>query len=316
MKEVSPDTIVYFDNRFVPLREAHVSILTHALNYGTGVFEGIRGYWEEKEQELFLVRVEEHYHRWLRNCRILRLELPLNPAQLTELTSELVRRNRFRDNVYVRPLAYKSSARIGVHPDDKDAFAIVALPFGDYLDSRQGLHAGVSSWRRVEDNAIPGRGKICGAYVNSALAGDEARRNGYDEAIFLTEDGHVCEGAAANIFLVRDGSLITPPVTDNILEGITRASVMELARREMGLEVIERRVDRSELYIADEAFFTGTAVEIAPIVRVDDRPVGTGKVGLVATALRQFYSDAVRGRLATYRHWLTPAYHDARVAAA
>ncbi|MGH9778031.1 MAG: branched-chain amino acid transaminase [Candidatus Acidiferrales bacterium] len=316
MKEVSPDTIVYFDNRFVPLREAQVSILTHALNYGTGVFEGIRGYWDEKEEELFLVRVEEHYHRWLTNGRILRLELPLNPAQLTKLTGELIRRNGFCDNVYVRPLAYKSSARIGVHPDNKDAFAIVALPFGDYLDSRQGLHAAVSSWRRVEDNAIPGRGKICGAYVNSALAGDEARRNGYDEAILLTEDGHVCEGAAANIFLVRDGSLITPPVTDNILEGITRASVMELALREMGLEVIERRVDRTELYIADEAFFTGTAVEIAPIVRVDDRPVGNGKVGLVATALRQFYSDAVRGRLSAYRHWLTPAYRDARVAAA
>ena len=316
MKDVDPNIIVYFDNRFVPLAEAKVSVLTHALNYGTGIFEGIRGYWDEKEEELFVVRVEEHYHRWLANCRILRMELPLNPAQLSELTAELIRRNRFHDNVYVRPLAYKSSARIGVHPDNKDAFAIVALPFGDYLDSRRGLRVAVSSWRRVEDNAIPGRGKICGAYVNSALAGDEARHNGYDEALLLTEDGHVCEGSAANIFLVRDGALITPPVTDNILEGITRASVMELARREMGLEVIERRVDRSELYIADEAFFTGTAVEIAPIVRVDDRPIGAGQVGLVATALRQFYSDAVRGRLSAYRHWLTPAYHHSSVAAA
>jgi len=316
MHNVNPNLIVYFDNRFVPLGEARVSVLTHALNYGTGVFEGIRGYWDEEEEELFLVRLEEHYHRWLTNCRILRMEFPLNPAQLTELTTELVRRNRFRDNVYVRPLAYKSSARIGVHPDEKNAFALVALPFGDYLDSRLGLHACVSSWRRVEDNAIPGRGKICGAYVNSALAGDEARRNGYDEAILLTEDGHVCEGAAANIFLVREGALVTPPVTDNILEGITRAAVMELARTNLRLEVVERRVDRSELYIADEAFFTGTAVEVAPIVRVDDRAVGSGKVGPVATALRQFYSDAVRGRLSAYRHWLTPAYHHSSIAAA
>ena len=318
MKEVNPDIIVYFDNRFVPLREAQVSILTHAFNYGTGVFEGIRGYWDEKELDLFLVRVEEHYRRWLKNCGILRMELPLDAAGLAERTMEVIRRNGFCTNLYIRPLAYKCSVRIGVHPDDKDAFAIVALPFGDYLDSRKGLSAMVSSWRRVEDNAIPGRAKICGAYVNSALAGDEARRNGYDEAIFLTDDGHVCEGAAANIFLVRDGALVTPPVSDNILEGITRTSVMELARREMGLEVIERRVDRSELYIADEAFFTGTAVEIAPLVRVDDRPVGSGKIGLVATALRQFYTDATRGRLAAYRHWLTPVYQpaEAKIAAA
>jgi branched-chain amino acid aminotransferase len=300
----------------VPLGEAKVSILTHALNYGTGVFEGIRGYWDEDEQELFLVRPDEHYQRWLKNCRILRMEGPLSAAQLTGITTELIRRNRLRTNVYVRPLAYKSAARIGVHPDETNAFAIVALPFGDYLDSREGLHACVSSWRRIEDNAIPGRGKICGAYVNSALAGDEARRNGYDEAILLTEDGHVCEGAAANIFLVREGALVTPPVTDNILEGITRTGVMELARSSLHLEVVERRIDRSELYLADEAFFTGTAVEIAPIVRIDDRPMGSGKVGLVATALRQFYSDAVRGRLAAYRHWVTPAYKDARVVAA
>jgi branched-chain amino acid aminotransferase len=314
--KVNPNTIVYFDNRFVPLREAQVSILTHALNYGTGVFEGIRGYWDEEVQELFLVRTEDHYRRWLKNCGLLRLEVPFTPAQLTDVTVELVRRNHFRSNLYVRPLAYKSAERIGVHPDDQDAFAVVALPFGDYLDSQHGVHAGVVSWRRIEDNAIPGRGKICGAYVNSALAGDEARRNGYDEAILLTEDGHVCEGAAANIFLVRDGALITPPVTDNILEGITRASVMELARNDLRVPVVERRIDRSELYYADEAFFTGTAVELAPIVRVDGRLVGTGRVGLVATALRQFYSDAVRGRLAAYRYWLTPAYRESSVAAA
>jgi len=255
--------------------------------------------------------MREHYARWKANGGILGIGVPLSAAELCDLTVELVRRNRFQSNLYIRPLAYKSAQRIGVHPDAQDAFAVVALPFGDYLDSRAGLHAGVASWRRIEDNAIPGRAKICGAYVNSALAGDEARRNGYDEAIFLTESGHVAEGAACNIFLVRDAKLITPPVTENILEGITRASVMELARRELRLEVVERRVDRSELYVCEEAFFTGTAVEVAPITRVDHRPVGEGRIGPVTAALRKLYNDAMRGRLAAYRQWVLPVYHPA-----
>jgi branched-chain amino acid aminotransferase len=197
-----------------------------------------------------------------------------------------------------------------VHPDQQADFALVALPFGDYLDSRKGIHAGVVSWRRIQDNAIPGRAKICGAYVNSALASDEARLNGYDEGIFLTESGYVAEGAACNIFQVRDGKLITPPVTENILEGITRDSVMELARKELHLDVVERPMNRSELYVADELFFTGTAVEICPISRVDHRPVGSGGVGPVTTALRQLYILATRGRLPAYQKWVVPVYHD------
>jgi len=220
-----------------------------------------------------------------------------------------MRRNRFHSHVYVRPLAYKSAERIGVNPDDRDAFSVIVVPFGDYLDSRHGLHAGVVSWRRIEDNAIPGRAKICGSYVNSALAGDEARRNGFDEAIFLTEAGHVAEGATCNIFLVRGGKLVTPPGTENILEGITRNCVMELARNELHLEVVERPVDRSELYLADEIFFTGTAVEVAPVTKVDHRPVGSGAIGPVAAELRFLYMEASRGRLANYRHWLLPAYN-------
>lgn len=303
------DVLVFFEGKFVPLSEAKVGILTHALHYGTGVFEGIRGYWNNEQEELFLVRPRDHYERWKDNCGIMLISLPLGAEDLTELTAELIRRNDFHTNLYIRPLAYKAAQRIGVHPDDQDAFALVALPFGDYIDSRKGLHAGVVSWRRIEDNAIPGRAKICGAYVNSALAGDEARRNGYDEAIFLTESGHVAEGAACNIFLVRDRTLVTPPVTENILEGITRASVMELARSELHLDVVERRVDRSELYVSDEIFFTGTAVEVAPIVRVDHRPVGTGKIGPITGKLREFYVEATRGRLAAYRKWVQPVYH-------
>lgn len=315
MKSEAPNsnTIVWFHDRFVRLAEANVNILTHALNYGTGVFEGIRGYYETSQHELFLIRMREHYERWKRNCSILRINVPLSVADLCELTAELCRRNGFRSNVYVRPIAYKSSARIGVATDDNDAYAIVALPFGHYFETKKGLRAGVVSWRRIEDNAIPGRAKICGAYVNSVLAGDEARRNGHDEAIFLTESGHVAEGSTCNLFMVRNKKLITPPATDNILEGITRASVMELATRELGLEVVERSIDRSELYVCDEIFFTGTAVEVAPVVEVDHRPVGNGEIGPIAKALDAIYTEATRGRMAAYRNWLWPVFSSAMI---
>jgi branched-chain amino acid aminotransferase len=305
--------IVWFNNRFVPLAEANVNILTHGLNYGTGVFEGIRGYYDDKQGDVFLVRALEHYERWKRNCAVLRIAVPPSAADLVELTAALCRRNEFHTDVYVRPIAYKSAARIGVAPDDQDAYSVVVIPFGAYIDSRRGIRAGVVSWRRIEDNAIPGRAKICGAYVNSVLATDEARRNGYDEAIFLTESGHVAEGATCNFFMCRHGKLITPPATDNILEGITRAGIMELASNEMGLEVVERSIDRSELYMADELFFTGTAVELAPIIEVDHRPIGTGRIGPISAKLKNLYIDATRGRVSRYRHWLTPAQVSAPV---
>lgn len=306
--EADPNLICYFDGQYMPMREAKVGILTHALHYGTGVFEGIRAHWDEAQQELFLLRPQEHYQRWKRNCGILRIVVSPSAEELCSITLELLRRNQLRTNVYVRPLAYKSAERVGVSPDDQDAFAVVALPFGDYLHNDLGLHAGVSSWRRIDDNAIPARAKICGAYVNSALASDEARRCGFDEAIFLNESGHVTEGATCNIFMVRKGKLITPSVTENVLEGITRDTVMELAHRELGLEVVERPIDRSELYICDELFFTGTAVGVMPISRVDHRPVKSGTIGAVTQQIRQLYFDATRGHLERYRKWLTPVY--------
>ncbi len=303
-----PNLIVYLNGQYMPLGEARVGILTHALHYGTGVFEGIRAHWDESKQELFIMRPQEHYERWKQNCGILRIAVPLSAHELCDITVELMRRNNFRTNVYVRPLAYKSAERVGVSLDEQDSFAVVALPFGDYLHAEQGIHAGVSSWRRIEDNAIPARAKICGAYVNSALASDDARRCGFDEAIFLNESGHVAEGATCNIFMVRKGKLITPPVTENVLEGITRDAVMELAQRELGLLFVERPIDRSELYICDELFFTGTAVGLAPIVRVDHRPVGDGDLGAITRGVRQLYFDATRGHLRTYWNWLTPVY--------
>jgi len=306
--EADPNLIVYFGGEYVPLHQARIGILTHALHYGTGVFEGIRAYWDEPQQELFVMRPREHYERWKQNCGILRIHVPLSPEELCEITLELMRKNSFHSNVYVRPLAYKSAERVGVSLDDQDSFAIIALPFGEYLHRAEGLHAGVSAWRRIDDNAIPARAKICGAYVNSALASDEARHRGFDEAILLNESGHVAEGATCNIFMMRNGRLITPPVTENVLEGITRHSVSELALRELGLRVEERAIDRSELYVCDELFFTGTAVGVEPIVKVDHRAVGGGNVGPVTTQLRQLYFDATRGHLRNYRHWLMPVH--------
>lgn len=302
------EIVVYFNGKIVPLSEAKVSILTHALHYGTGVFEGIRAYWREEDEEMFLVRAEDHYLRWKANCRILEIEPEMSAHELAELTAELIRLNHIRTDAYARPLAYMNSARIGVKPDGRHTFAIIVVPFGVYLPSENGVHAGVVSWRRVEDAALPARGKICGAYVNSVLATAEAHRHGYDEGIILNEDGHVAEGSTCNIFIVRHGKLITPPPSDNILEGITRDCVMTLARREMRLDVVERSIDRSELYVADEAFFTGTAVEIAPITRIDHRPVGTGQVGFITSHLRELYSQAVHGRIADYESWLKPVY--------
>ncbi|HUA97964.1 MAG TPA: branched-chain amino acid transaminase [Terracidiphilus sp.] len=306
--EADPNLIVYFGGAYVPLAEARVGILTHALHYGTGVFEGIRAYWDETERELFAMRPLEHFERWKQNCGILHMDLPLDAEELGAIAVELLRRNRPRTDVYIRPLAYKCAERVGVSPDDRNAFAMVALPYGEYLHSEKGLHAGVSSWRRIEDNAIPARAKICGAYVNSALATDDAHRAGFDEAIFLNESGHVAEGATCNLFMVRRGRLITPSITENVLEGITRDSVMELAQRELGLRVVERAIDRSELYICDELFFTGTAVGIAPVVRVDHRAVKDGAIGPIARHLRQLYFDATHGHLKAYRRWLVPVY--------
>jgi branched-chain amino acid aminotransferase len=310
--EADPNVIIYFNGEYMPLREARIGILTHALHYGTGVFEGIRAHWDEPAEELYVMRAREHFDRWKQNCGILRIEVPRNSDELCAITTELMRRNEFRCNVYVRPIAYKCAERIGLAFDDQDAFALVAVPYGDYLHAEKGIHAGVSSWRRIDDNAIPARGKICGAYANSALASDDARRSGYDEAILLNENGHVAEGSTCNLFMMRKGKLITPAVTDNVLEGITRDSIAELARRELGLDVIERSIDRSELYVCDEQFLTGTAVGIAPVVRVDHRRVGEGVIGPLTKRLAQLYFEATRGHLGAYRKWLLPVYHTAR----
>lgn len=299
----------FFKGEFVPIEEAKVSVMTHALNYGTGCFEGIRAYWNEEDEQLYLFRMKEHYQRLLHSARILQIKLPYTADELGDLTLELLRKEEYRQDTYIRPLAYKSSEGIGVRLHDlEDDLTIFAVPFGRYIEREEGARAGVSSWRRVDDNAIPARAKITGAYVNSALAKTEALLNGYDEAIVLTQDGHVSEGSAENLFLVKNGQLVTPPVTANILEGITRATVMEIACEELNLRTIERRIDRSELYTADEAFFCGTGVQIAAIIEIDRRPVGGGKIGPVVSQLRDLYFNVVHGKVPKYREWCTPVY--------
>lgn len=302
-------TTVYANGEFRPYADAKVGLLTHGLQYGTGCFEGIRGYWSPADREIWLVQLREHYDRLAISAKILMMQLPHSTTELVEITADLVCRNRFETDIYVRPCIFKSAEDVGVRLHGvPDTFAIVPIPFTRYLDTSSGLKAGTSSWRRVDDASAPARAKITGLYVNSALAKSEAFAHGYDEAILLSADGHVAEGSAENIFLVRNGKLLTPDPSQNVLEGCTRRSIAEIARDEFGLEVIERSVDRSELYCADEIFFTGTAAGVAHVVSVDGRTVGNGGMGPVTKKLGEFYERCVRGQESKYAKWLTPAY--------
>ena len=299
----------YFKGSIVPYGEAKVGVLNHALNYGTAVFGGLRAYWNGDSEQLYLFRPKDHFKRFLNSAKLLCMEFGNTPDSLTEVTINLLKKEGFRCNAYVRPLAYKADEIIGVKLHDlQDEIAIVSLPFERYVSNDTNAHVTFSSWRRVDDNVIPARGKISGAYVNSAFIKTDALRSGFDEALVLNEDGHVSEGSAENIFMFRDGVLITPPVTDNILEGITRRTAIELARSELGLTVVERQIDRTEVYICDEFFMTGTAAQIPAVTRVDHRPIGSGQMGPVTTQLRGVFEDVVYGRNPEYRHWNVPVY--------
>jgi len=299
----------FFEGRIVPIDEAKVSIMTHAFNYGTGCFEGIRAYWNDTEEQLYAFKLREHYERFLRSCHIILISLPYSVDELCNITIELLQKEGFREDTYVRPLAYKADTGIGVRLHDlDDQFALFATPFGKYIEKEEGAKVGVSSWRRINDNAVPARAKITGAYINSALIKTDAVMNGFDEAIVLTQHGHVSEGSAENLFIVRDGKLITSPVTEDILEGITRSTLIELAAKELGIETVERPIDRTELYIAEEAFFCGTGVQIAAITDIDHRPVGTGKIGPIVKQLRDLYFSVARGERKDYLEWTSPVY--------
>jgi branched-chain amino acid aminotransferase len=292
----------YHGGEFVKMGEIRLSPATHALNYGTGVFEGIRAYWNERRGTLQVLKLREHYERFEKSCRMLRIDLPHTVDELCELTLEILRRNAPREDTYIRPLAYKSAASVGVKLAVEEELSIFTVPMGNYVELT-GLRCCVSSWRRTPDTAIPARGKLTGSYINTALAVDEAQRAGFDDAIFLTQDGHISEASAANIFLLRKGGLVTPPVTADILEGITRDAVMELAEKELGMPVMLRDVDRTELYAADEVFLTGTGYQIAPVVEIDGRPIGPGEMGPVAGRLQELYFEAARGDNPDYGRW-------------
>ena len=299
----------FFEGAIVPIEQATVSVMTHALHYGTACFGGIRGYWNAQHENLYIFRLRDHFERFLMSTRLLLMKLPYSVDDLVAITLDLARREDLHQDIYIRPLAYKAEKIIGVRLHDlRDELTIYAQPFGRYIESEEGARVCTSSWRRVDDTSIPARGKLSGAYVNSAFIKSEAQLNGFDEAIVLNPDGHVSEGSAENLFIVRKQTLITPPVNDNILEGITRRTLMDLATTELGLTVVERSIDRTELYVADEAFFCGTGVQVAAIASVDRRPVGSGKMGPITNQLRDLYFDVVRGNVPHYRDWCTPVY--------
>ncbi|KAF0134187.1 MAG: branched-chain amino acid aminotransferase [Candidatus Saganbacteria bacterium] len=297
----------FFKGKFVPFSEAKISIMTHAFNYGTACFEGIRGYYNNNKKQLYILKLTEHYERLIQSCKIVRINLKYSLEEMCKTTLELAKRNDYQEDVYIRPLAYKSEEKIGLGLSGvEDDFCIYLSPFGKYLDTTKGIKVAVSTWRRIDDSSIPARAKLTGSYINSSLAKSEAKENGFDEAIMLSMDGHVSEGSGENLFLVRGRKLITPYLADNILEGITRNSVIELAKNELGLEVEERSVDRTELYVADEIFLCGTGAEIAPVLEVDRRSVKEGKIGSITKKLQELYFSAVRGETSKYSSWLTP----------
>lgn len=311
-----PTPTAFFRGRFVPLEQANINIMTHAFNYGTAVFEGVRGNWNDDDGELYLFKVREHIQRIRQSAKIMRMSLKYSDDEIVETIHDLVKQNGYREDVYIRPMVYKSSEIVGVRMHNlEDDFLVYVTPFGAYLDPDAGARCQTSSWRRVDDTEIPARAKVNGLYVNNAMAKTEAQLNGFDEAIMLNQDGHVSEGSGENIVMIRRGVLVTPEPSDNILEGITLDTALEIAQREFGLRVERRSIDRSELYIADEIFMTGTAAHVTPVVEVDRVAIGDGRPGVVSKQIQETYFKAITGRLPQYRDWLTPVYGGAKVAA-
>jgi len=298
-------SFAYFHKQFVPLSEAKIGIMTNSLHYGTAVFEGIRGNWNSEQKQLYLFRLKEHYERLQNGCRVLKIDLPYTVEQLCQITVEMAQRCGFEEDIYVRPLAYNSTETPGVRLHNLDCdFLVFAIPWGRYLDVDK-ARCGVSSWRCPKE--VP-RAKLAGLYLNNALAKTEAIENGFDEAIMLTSDGYVADGSGENIFLVTGGKLVTPASYNSILMGITRATTIKLAKEELGIETVERSIERCELYNADECFFTGTAAHITPIAELDRRKIGSGEIGEITSKLQELYSEVIRGNNPKYLDWCTAVY--------
>lgn len=294
----------FFEGKIVPMSEAKINIATHGFLYGTAVFGGMRAYWNEEKKGLFVFRPYDHFRRLLASTRLMAMQTDYDEESLIQLTLDVLRTDHWRQDVYMRPTFYKADMGIGVRLHDlRDDFCMFTMAFEKYVKNDTNGHVTVSSWRRIDDNMIPARGKVAGAYANSALIKTDANRAGFDEAVVLDQNGHVSEGSAMNIFMVRDGVMITPPVTDNILEGITRRTVIELAHNELGLQVVERSIDRTEVFVCEEFFMTGTAAEVMAVTKIDNRPVGVGVMGPITTKIRGLYDDVVRARNPKYNNW-------------
>ncbi len=300
------ELIAYFEGDYVALKDAKVSIMTHAFMYGTATFEGIRAYWSAEQGQLYGLFIREHLERIRNSAKMLLMDPVPSVDELFAIVVETIRRNHFREDAYIRPSFYKSTRAIGVklHHLDHQLY-VIATPFGNYVDIEKGIRLMTSSWRRNADEALPARGKIVGGYVNMAFQKSEAELNGYDEALVLTPSGHASEASAANLYMVRGGTLITPPVSDDILEGVTRKAILTLAA-DLGIPTEIRSIDRSELYVCDEVFLCGTGVQVSAAIEVDHRAVGTGQIGPISRRISETYFDAVRGKLPQYQSWLTP----------
>ncbi len=300
---------LFLNGEYIDNKKASLPIRTHAFLYGTSVFEGIRAYYNKEDEQLYAFRVPEHFERLVNSGKIMYMKSDYSIAEMCEITKNLLKKNEYRQDVYIRPQFYKSAEKIGPSLiDNPDSFLIFSFTMGDYIDLSKGLKVCVSNWRRSDDNAIPPRAKISGCYANTALIVTDAKKAGFDDAIVLSPDGHVTEGSAMNLFLVHDNKLITSNITDNILVGITRNTIIELAKSVLGIEVIERQIDRTELYICDEAFYSGTGAQVSPITSIDNRAVGDGAVGPVAKELQKLYFDVVKGKVEKYKKWCMPIY--------
>ena len=311
VKKQATEGYVYLAPDFVPAEDAKVSVRSHAFNYGTSVFEGIRGYWNEDDGDLYIFRLIDHLERLKRSAKILRIELPGDVSWLAGVFRELVIKNKFREDIYLRPIGYKGIPdSLGVTlVEAPDHFLIYSFPLGEYLPRERALKVCVSSWQRISDNAAPARGKIGGTYINPALAKTDAVLQGFDECIMLTAQGTVAEGSTENVFLICGGELITPTVTEDILVGITRNTIIELAQIELGLTVTERIVDRSELYTSDEVFLCGTGAEVASIGEIDFRQIGDGGIGPITRQIQKIYREISRGMVDKYKNWCIPVYN-------
>lgn len=308
-KVTEPVNYVLMDGEFVPYENAKISVRTHAFLYGTSVFEGIRGYWNEEEKQIYIFRMKEHYERIHNSCKIMHMDPKYTVQEMCDMTVELLKKNAPTSDTYIRPTIYKNAEVVGPKLiNNPDSFLVFTAPLGQYVDITKGLSVCVSSWRRNDDNSIPPRAKVGGSYANTALIVTDAVKAGFDEAIVLSHDGHVSEGSAMNLYLVENGKLITTKITDNILVGITRNTIKEMAEKEFGLEVVEREIDRTELYIADEAFYCGTGAQVSPITSIDHRPIGTGKVGPITKKIQDLYFEIVKGKVDKYKHWCVPVY--------